>query len=186
MSHPLEKSLNAPAADIMEAISRGFRAQVDVKGKLAELYLARMLDGLRAANLIDSFTWNDKDGLPDFLVEHAGKSLVVEVKNVRSGINKKLSGPGWGTVELQKTRNGVDGEGKKTRGYLRDHFDVLGACLFNQTGRWEYRFAESKDLAVRAKDASVLEVFQRVDYHPGQVWRSDLSAVILSALARKT
>jgi len=37
MTHQLEKDFNAPAKDILDAISYGFRAQVDVKGKLAEL-----------------------------------------------------------------------------------------------------------------------------------------------------
>ena len=47
-SHPLEKKFNAPIADILEAIERGFRTQVDIRGKLAELYLYRHLERLRA------------------------------------------------------------------------------------------------------------------------------------------
>ncbi len=37
--HPLEVKFNAPAWDILSVIERGFRAQVDVKGKLAEWFL---------------------------------------------------------------------------------------------------------------------------------------------------
>ncbi len=116
MTHPLEAKLNASAADIMEAISKGFRAQADVKGKLAELYFSRALDGLKARGVIGGYTWNDKDGEPDFVIEIDGTSIVAEVKNIRSGSEKRLVGDGWGTVEIQKTRNGTDAAGKKTRG----------------------------------------------------------------------
>lgn len=34
--HPLEELWNTSAWDILSAVQRGFRAQVDVKGKLAE------------------------------------------------------------------------------------------------------------------------------------------------------
>src|SRR5262245_45597926 len=42
--HALCTKLNASVADILEAIGMGFRAQIDVKGKLAELYMSRQLD----------------------------------------------------------------------------------------------------------------------------------------------
>jgi hypothetical protein len=58
-SHPLEKKFNAPIADILEAIEHGFRAQVDVRGKLAELYLHRRLERLRAEGHIVSLEWHD-------------------------------------------------------------------------------------------------------------------------------
>jgi hypothetical protein len=38
-THPLENDLNADAADILSAIQKGFRAIIDVKGKLAEYFL---------------------------------------------------------------------------------------------------------------------------------------------------
>jgi hypothetical protein len=41
--HPLEVKFNASAWDILCAIERGFRAQVDVKGKLAEWFLFKVL-----------------------------------------------------------------------------------------------------------------------------------------------
>src|SRR4051794_37624858 len=41
--HPPEEKFNASAWDILSAIERGFRAQVDVKGKLAEWFLTFIL-----------------------------------------------------------------------------------------------------------------------------------------------
>jgi hypothetical protein len=182
MPHPLEVQLNAPATDIMEAISKGFRAQADVKGKLAELYFSRMLDALRARGVVDSYEWFDKDGKPDFVIHVGGRRLVVEVKNIRSGKGKKFAGKLAGIVELQKTRNGVDAQGHKTRGYRHDHFDLLAACLFNQTGRWDFRFARSSALATRTGDPDILEVYQPVVYAGNETWTTDLEATILAAL----
>jgi hypothetical protein len=185
MFHPLERELNAPAADILDAISKGFRARADVKGKLAELYFARLLDLLKAHGVIDRYDWFDKDGKPDFVIYAASKVLAVEVKNIRSGSERRFSNVAAGIVEIQKTRNGIDAQGRKTRGYRKDHFDILGACLFNQTGNWEYRFAESWVLATRAADPDILEVYQPVVYAGDSVWSLDLEAVVRSALRRK-
>src|SRR3954454_22877383 len=46
--HPLEVKFNAGAWDILCAIEKGFRAQVDVKGKLAEWFLYKVLEELKA------------------------------------------------------------------------------------------------------------------------------------------
>ena len=48
VQHPLEQLFNASAWDMLTAIERGFRAQVDVKGKLAELFLYKHLTNFRA------------------------------------------------------------------------------------------------------------------------------------------
>ena len=65
-------------------------------------------------------------------------------------------------VEIQKTRGGLDKMGRKTRGYLADYFDVLGACTFNQTGEWKFRFIAARWLARRDDDPQVLKVMQPV------------------------
>ncbi|MFH1672415.1 MAG: helix-turn-helix domain-containing protein [Pseudomonadota bacterium] len=78
--HSLEEMFNAPADDIMSAIHKGFRAQVDVKGKLAELYLAKYFGNLKARKVIDDFEWSDKDGVPDFIITYKGRSYIVEVQ----------------------------------------------------------------------------------------------------------
>ena len=73
MTHPLENIINAPAKDIMDAILAGFRTQIDIKGKLAELYLYRLLldlqkRGNESYKAIPSYkveiqkTRNSKDG----------------------------------------------------------------------------------------------------------------------------
>jgi len=164
--HPLEEKFNATAKDILDAIEKGFRSQVDVKGKLAELFLHRRLERLREAGKIDSLVWNDKDDKPDFEVGLGGRTVRIECKNVRSneeGRFRKGEKAGWFKVEIQKTRGGTDrATGKQTRSYRTDQFDVLAACLFNQTHAWDYLFSAVSDLETRPESRDLLAVFQAV------------------------
>jgi hypothetical protein len=180
-SHPLEKKFNAPIADILEAIEHGFRAQVDVRGKLAELYLYRHLERLRAEGQIVSLRWHDADGQPDFeIVMRDGRKVRVECKNLRS--DKNFSPERGCKVEIQKTRGGRDKSGRKTRGYLADYFDVMAACTFNQTGEWKFRFVAARRLACRDDDPSVFKVMQPVPLTgETQHWHDDLTVAIEDA-----
>ncbi len=167
--HPLEEKWNSTAADILSAIEHGFRSQVDVKRKLAELYMHRRLLELAERNAIQGLVWQDKDGKPDFLLTYRGLELRVECKNVRS----PGKGPARPRVEVQKTRNSKQ-PGEPTRGYKADEFDVLGACLFNYTGEWGYLFIATRHLARRPKPlARFLQIMQPVPLQPEGFWRYD-------------
>ncbi len=177
-SHPLEERLNADAYDIMSAIQRGFRTIVDVKGKLAEYFVAQELERQVKQGVILSFDWHDADGQPDFSIVTPVGVLRLECKNVRSGRIPKKYEPGY-VVEIQRTRNSKDGT--PTRGYLNTHFDILAACLFNQTGRWEYLFASSGVLAKRSGElgaSGYLEIMHRVHTDSGSPWSPSLRDVI--------
>ena len=178
-SHPLERKFNAPVEDILEAIEHGFRAQVDIRGKLAELYLYRHLEQLRKDGCqIVSILWHDADGQPDFeIMIEGGPKLRLECKNLRS--DKSFSAGRGCKVEIQKTRGGLDKEGRKTRGYQADYFDLLAACTFNQTGEWRFRFIAAHRLARREDDLRVLKVMQSVPL-TGDVeyWFDDLLVAI--------
>lgn len=182
IGHPLERSLNAPAADILDAIASGFRAQVDVKGKLAELYLYRLLLRMEQRGVITALEWTDKDGEPDFFLEYAGHRLGIQCKNIRSGEQYKTGDrKGLFKVELQKTRGGIDpATGEKTRYYRADEFNVVGICLFNQTGAWEFLFAAAKDLSLHRDRPDRLEVMHPVPRYAGGIWRDNLLDVLRS------
>jgi len=167
--HPLEEKWNSTAADILSAIEHGLRSQVDVKGKLAELYMHRRLLELAERGSIQGLVWQDKDGKPDFLLTYRGRELRVECKNVRSPKKK----PDRPRVELQKTRNSKQPE-EPTRGYKPGEFDVLGACLFNYTGKWDYLFIATRRLARRPKPLErFLQIMQPVPLQPEGFWRYD-------------
>src|SRR3954454_3956960 len=82
--HPLEVKFNAGAWDILCAIEKGFRAQVDVKGKLAEWFLFKVLEEMKAVGVFSGVTWTDEDGKPDFGLVGNGFKLKLECKNLRS------------------------------------------------------------------------------------------------------
>jgi transcriptional regulator with XRE-family HTH domain len=166
--HPVCAKLNASASDVLKAIERGFRAQIDVKGKLAELYMNRQFEALRANGAIQEFVWQDSDGKPDFQVTYRGATIIVECKNIR---NETFAQPPSYKVELQRTRNSKDGT--PTRGYRADEFDVLGVSLFNQTGRWEYLYVATKHLQRRPDMPEFLGIMHRVPMLPDAIWSSD-------------
>jgi len=184
--HPVEVELNASATDIMDAIAAGFRAKIDVKGKLAELFLNRDLRRLKDAGAIEGYVWNDTDGHPDFSVTVGGIEVIIECKNVRSPTvaEAKLAREKWRSrVELQKTRNSKDGT--PTRGYRTDEFDVLSVALFNQTGKWEYVHVLTVGLERRPDDPDRLVIMQPVPLQPSGIWKGNLLDVLKEAAQAK-
>lgn len=180
IGHPLESSLNASARDILDAISSGFRAKVDVKGKLAELYLFRTLESLQKQGVISGLRWSDADGEPDFYLCHEARQLTLQCKNVRSGPQRCKGAESTSfRVELQKTRGGIDPKtGAKTRLYRPDEFDVVAVCLFNQTGAWDYFYAAAKDLARHRKQPDRLEVMHPIPQPATPPWYADFQEVL--------
>jgi transcriptional regulator with XRE-family HTH domain len=176
--HPLLAQWRVTAADVVEAVSHGFRAQVDVKGKLAELMLYRELSNLRQANRIKRVEWHDADGKPDFTLQIGDKTVVVECKNVRS-LTPNASPSSPIKVELQKTRNSKDGT--PTRGYSVDHFQVLSACLFNRTGQWRFLHIASRQLSRRPNDPQRLLIMQLVPAAAADSWRDNILDAIKDA-----
>ena len=170
MQHDLEKLFNAPATDIMDAIIKGFRAQVDVKGKLAELYLYKYLEKLHKQKIIVDLFWDDRDGEPDFRFRYQDRAYRMECKNLRNETYKKPQLTY--KVEIQKTRNSKDGT--NTRSYRVDYFDILAVCLFNQTGEWKFRFIRSIDLESVPDNPSLLKIMQRVPTKIEGAWKTDL------------
>lgn len=156
------------ATDIVEAVSRGFRAQVDLKGKLAELMLSRELDRLKKQGEIQAIEWLDEDGKPDFIAKWKDRQVVIECKNVRSPDSKRKSKEPI-RVELQKTRNSKDGT--NTRAYRTDQVDVLSACLFNRTGDWSFLHVAARHLQPREGASGFLKIMQEVPRQPQGVWR---------------
>jgi hypothetical protein len=175
--HELEDLLKAPASDIMEAILKGFRARVDVKGKLAELYLHRYLKDLEDNGVIQSLEWRDKDGLPDFAFKFKRKGYQMECKNLRNEVYRKpvISYK----VEIQRTRNSKDGI--NTRSYRVDYFDILAACTFNQTGKWDFIFIRADDLEIVSDNPELLKIMQRVPTEIIGPWKRDLIDVLNSS-----
>jgi hypothetical protein len=185
VQHPLEKLFNASGWDILTAIEKGFRAQVDVKGKLAELFLFRQLDSLQTAGIISTLEWHDRDGIPDFSMTYKEKLVRVECKNIRSPVRKPkvppkrprpATPPAW-RVEIQKTRSQLTGG--PARGYKIDEFEILAACLFNQNRNWEYLFIATDQLRRRPQHPDYLEIMQQVPPTAQGEWKATIEEVLV-------
>jgi hypothetical protein len=150
----LERSLGAPIDMIARSILHGFRARVDVAGRLAEAYFERILARLVEDGVLKTYRWLDQDDRPDFEITTSdGRTFTIEVKMIRR------DGP-W-RVETQRARS------SKTnplgRFYRVDRFDILAICLQSRTGRWDYRFVWSSELARHHLDANLLAPIQYID-----------------------
>lgn len=174
--HPLEIDLNASADDILTAVSRGRMTIVDVKGKLAELFLDRRVQLLVQQGLLDEARQNDRSGEPDFTIRRGSRVIRMECKNARRGDIPRKFAPATCWAEIQRTRNSKDGT--LTRAYSVDEFDVLAVCLFNQTGKWDFVFAPTAVLARRPTNLSLLAVQQPVITTIEGGWCPDLIDVL--------
>lgn len=175
--HPVCEQLGASSDDILDALANGFRARIDVKGKLAELYMYRRLEALRAEGALASVAWQDADGKPDFVVSVGVRAINVECKNVRSERSSKFTSF---RVELQRTRNSKDGA--LTRAYRATEFDVLGVALFNQTNQWDFLYTATRRLARRPENPELLVIMQRVPLQPAEHWYAEPLAALRDAL----
>lgn len=169
LGHPLEAEWHTTAWDVLSATERGFRAKVCVVGKLAEWKLFEQIQELTQLHgELRSVEWNDADDRPDFQMSWRGSPVTVECKNVRRYADK----PSRLRVELQKTRNSKDGS--NTRSYPRDKFDVLAACLYNQTREWRFVYCATKHLAGRQGSPQLLAIYHDVPSPPSFPWTTKL------------
>ena len=128
---------------ILDIIGGRNRLSVAVRGGVAEYHLEQQLTG---APGIASVQRLDVDAMHDFDVTlDDGTFLRVECKNA----SPKTSASGAFKVEVQKTR--ASKGDPASRFYAVDGFDVVAACLFSPTGRWEFRFGRTANMA-RHKD----------------------------------
>jgi hypothetical protein len=141
--HVLEQQFALTSEQILDIIGGRNRLSVAVRGGVAEYHLEQQLTG---APGIASVQRLDIDAMHDFDVTlNDGTFLRVECKNA----SPKVSAAGRFKVEVQKTR--ASKGDPASRFYAADGFDVVAACLFSPTGRWEFRFGRTADMA-RHKD----------------------------------
>jgi hypothetical protein len=161
--HDLETMFDLDAATILDIVETNFRLGVAVRGGVAEHHLEA---ALRADPAVRAVRAIDADGQPDFAVGlHGGREILVECKTA----SQKRYQDGDFKVEAQKTRD--SGAGRK---YTFDQFDVLAACLFSATGRWEFRFRSTVDLTAWPADPTRIAAIQRID----RSWASSLGELV--------
>lgn len=137
--HVLERQFALTSAQILDIIGGRNRLSVAVRGGVAEYHLEQQLTGAPGIATVRRL---DVDAMHDFDVTlDDGTLLRVECKNA----SPKPSTSGAFKVEVQKTR--ASKSDPASRFYAVDGFDLVAACLFSLTGRWEFRFGRTVDMA---------------------------------------
>ena len=169
IGHPIERMLSVSAHDILDALDNGSRARAELKGKLAELFAGRYLDGLQMRGVIDLYEWQDSVDEPTFVVwPRGGPAMTVKVQSVR---------PGIGPLRIETQRLGATIKDPMSRHYRVDEFDVVAACLYELTGEWTYIFARANELRRSAVDDRYLDTIQVIRQPVGAPWTTDLTTL---------
>lgn len=130
--HVLEEQFALTSEQILDIIGGRNRLSVAVRGGVAEYHLEHVLEHAPGVATVERL---DVDAMHDFNVTMTdGRHLRVECKNA----SPKTSASGAFKVEVQKTR--ASKGDPASRFYPADGFDVVAACLFSPTGRWEFRY----------------------------------------------
>jgi len=163
--HSLEDQFGLSSSQILDLISARNRLAVAVRGGVAEYHLERYLELDDYVLAIQSL---DLDATHDFDIEtRDGQKLRIECKNV----SPHSYADGDFKVETQKTR-GSKGD-PASRFYPVDGFDIVAACLYSATGKWEFRFARTESLVRHTIYPDRLAPMQRV----GSMWKRSLQDI---------
>lgn len=165
--HVLEDQFALSSEQILDIISGRNRLSVAVRGGVAEHHLEQQL---RAAPDVVEVRRLDVDAKHDFdVVLGDGRTLRVECKNA----SPHAAADGSYRVEVQKTR--ASKGDPASRFYPADGFDVVAACLFSPTGRWEFRFGQTAQMPRHREFPDRLTPIQRID----SSWTTTLAQVDL-------
>jgi len=165
MPHPLEDEYDLTASELLNAISRRFRAKVTLEGAVAEAHLGKRISTLCDAGIVSRYEEHDLDGYPDYTIwlPTSAEGQLIECKNVRDadeayrqqGIEVAYK------VETQKTRTSKSDV--SSRFYDCSHFTILAVCLGKKTHQWtDFMFIRSRHLARHKNYPHKLAVMHRV------------------------
>ena len=164
--HSLELNFDLTAHQILDIIQNRMRLEVAVKGGVAEYHLGQLLQSDQAFSAVTAL---DQDAQPDFDVRMSdGRAVLVECKNV----SPEPYANGDFKVEVQKTR-ATSGD-PAGRLYRPEQFDVVAACLYSPTRRWDFRFIRSSQLERHPAHQDRLAATHRVDERWSQTLRDAL------------
>lgn len=185
--HPLEKEYGLSANQLLDALSKRFRAKVTLEGAVAEEQLALHIQSTVKLGVIEKYEEHDVDGHPDFSIWLPNKknAILVECKNVRNH-NEAYRESGKIVaykVETQKTR--TSNNDPSSRFYGVNQFDILGVCLGKKTGNWsDFLFIKTKHLSRHKNFSEKLSVMHRVPLKGDSAelgnWYGSLSDLLLN------
>lgn len=163
--HSLEEMFSLDSRALMDIISSRTRLQVAVRGGVAEHHLEQILNDDPA---VISVSRLDQDALHDFnVLSRDGRDLRIECKNA----SPEGYANGDSKVETQKTRASLGDPA--SRFYRFSQFDVIAACMYSRTDRWEFRYRRTLDLTPHAGFPDRLAAIQ----HISPEWSTSLAAL---------
>jgi hypothetical protein len=201
--HPLEEEWDIDAETILTAIRRSSDlTKRGVRGIIAEAvfdnsiipsvekdgwmptvlvgdlsYDALLTKGATAARIQVKLQRLEK-GVPKlYYPKHydEGSLYVVEVQKTRSGekTTKQLLQGSSSTLAASKSISVL------TRPYRFGDFDILAVNMHPSSGNWKnFRYTVASWLLPRAKDETLIEIFQPVAASPNDVWTDDLATCL--------
>lgn len=163
--HVLEQQFALTSDQILDIIGGRNRLAVAVRGGVAEHHLEQILS---AAPAVANVRRLDVDAQHDFDVTlRSGARVRIECKNA----SPKVSASGDFKVEVQKTR--ASKTDPASRFYRTDAFDVVAACLYSPTGRWEFRFGRTDVMPRHPQFTDRLAPIQKIT----SSWVKDLGSL---------
>jgi hypothetical protein len=153
--HNLETTFDLSAHEILDIIHNRMRLEVAVKGGVAEHHLEKLL---RSDPTLANIRRLDQDAQPDFQFRlPGGTTVLIECKNA----SPEPFANGDLKVEVQKTRATRDDPAGRL--YRPEQFDIVAACLYSPTRRWEFKFIHTSRLARHAVHTDRLAATHRID-----------------------
>ncbi len=165
-AHTLEDEFKLSSQEILDIIAHRSRLSVAVRGGVAEHHL---LHALRGDPAIATVSPLDADAQPDLdVMLSSGERVRIECKNV----SPRPYADGSPRVEVQKTRSQRDDPAG--RYYRPEQFELVAACLYAVTGRWEFRFKATELMARHEGFPGCLAVYHPVD----STWAASLTEAL--------
>lgn len=162
--HPLEQMLGLSSTQLLDVLSEGNpRVLTAVRGRVAEYHLGVHLRGLPGVSAVRVL---DQDGPPDYSLTYRRKPFRIECKNVGGRLVRPK-------VDFQKTRAAKGNP--CSRYYAASQFEVLAACMYAVTKRWDYRFCATSALSPHKRCSGKLSEHVYVE---GDAWMVSLSDIL--------
>jgi hypothetical protein len=164
--HKLEIEFDINAERILDAIARASDlTKRGIRGIIAEEVFIKDALPLQLKNTEWSISDTAASDSPyDAVIKHSrGFEVSIQVKNqrVERGTVKVVNGK-W-IVEVQKTRTGRNPDGKATRPYRFEDFDIIAVCLWPGTKDWNrFAYCLTKNLIPRKKDPNLIQIMQPI------------------------
>jgi hypothetical protein len=153
--HALEREFSLTRDEILDIIRERPRLGMAVRGGVAERHLDKQF---QADGNVVMIELGLQEGPPDFFVTlDSGEKVTVECKNA----SPVTYADGTPKVETQKTR--ASKGDPKSRLYEPAQFDVVAACMYGPSRRWEFRYKRSDRLERDKTYPDRIAAIQRVD-----------------------